>query len=377
MYPTPKLIPKMNALSGDSWLFGSGKDGDMTITTNTNLTSTQDGNMVIYNLRNLTINSGCTLTVSNRCKGLLLRIRGSLVVNGTLTMTARGAYASTPAAVPIDNGNSITTCTIDELNAYLKQTGISIPAAGGAGGVVTGSWGYNNTTKYCAPSPSVAGVAAPAYGTGGGGAGGSATAQYDNQNNVNNKGGSGTAGTAASGGSGGGGCGAQTSGAGGDGTVPCGAGGAGHASATSSDGRVSDGGSGGAGNPGGTGGASADGGAPGNAGGSGTGGILVILVQGNIYIGAAGLISANGVKGGDAPSCLGTTRYCAGGGGGSGGGAVIVVYAGLLTNNGTIQASGGASGAGTYNGTPAQVSASGGPGGAGSVTRLKFPALIT
>jgi hypothetical protein len=150
--------------------------------------------------------------------------------------------------------------------------------------------------------------------------------------------GAGNTGTCFSGGAAGGGSGSITGTSGGNaGSANGGAGGAG----------VNVGGAGitaggGAGNPGGAGAIG------GSAGSNGTGGLLILIIRGNLTIGASGVISSNGASGGDG-SC---------GGGGSGGGTLVILYAGTLSNSGTIQANGGPGGTGTGNG---------GAGGAGSV----------
>ena len=71
-------------------------------------------------------------------------------------------------------------------------------------------------------------------------------------------------------------------------------------------------------------------------GGDGTGGLLILLVGGNLTIGASGGLYAKGVGGG--------TRLSSGQqvpGSGSGGGAIICAYAGTLSNSGTINVDGG------------------------------------
>ena len=90
------------------------------------------------------------------------------------------------------------------------------------------------------------------------------------------------------------------------------------------------------------------GGEAGGAGGAGGGG-LVIEVGGNLSIGAAGVITADGVAGGNGASY-------SGGGGGGGGGSVIVRVRGTITNAGTVTVTGGSAGS---------AGASGGTAGAG------------
>ena len=57
------------------------------------LPSIVDGPGVIKYYKGLEIAEGKTLTVSNRCKGMILFIDGDCIINGTLSMTARGANA--------------------------------------------------------------------------------------------------------------------------------------------------------------------------------------------------------------------------------------------------------------------------------------------
>lgn len=327
------------------------------ISANTEIPSVQDGPTVVARYRNLTISYGATLTTSNRCCGLVLVVDGDLTVNGTISMTARGASFQPPSNHRITNellpGNDVyyeidIPATADEIAAFLLREkrryhsldelpaiyrptlyargpvgnvyapadlGV-IPAIGGAGGAGrqntngNGSAGTAGTDRKC--------------GGGGGGAvgGGSGT------------GGNGSAGTCYSGGTGGGG---GASGAGGAGVAYGGAGGAGSASSNNYAG-------GGAGNPGGAG----SGTGTTSGGGTGTGGLLVVICTGKITVNE--VISSNGSAGGGGASA---------GGGGSGGGSVNLFYS-SIENNGTIQASGGSGGVGG--------AGSGGAGGAGCVT---------
>jgi hypothetical protein len=88
--------------------------------------------------------------------------------------------------------------------------------------------------------------------------------------------------------------------------------------------------------------------------GEGTGGLLILIVRGNLRIGPNGSIAANGVAGNTGSSS---------GGGGSGGGILYVYYGGTLTNNGTVTSNGGSGGAGP---------ATGGAGGAGTAIISKL-----
>ena len=60
----------------------------------TSLDSVVDGDPVIFVVDgDYTVPAGTTLTPTNRCKGLYMFINGTLTINGTISMTARGANA--------------------------------------------------------------------------------------------------------------------------------------------------------------------------------------------------------------------------------------------------------------------------------------------
>lgn len=297
----------------------------------------EDGEMVKEYHKGLIIDEGVIFTPENRCKGMMLLVYGDLVVNGTISMTARGANApGDDLALDYENGDVLLNP--QDLSQYpytiSKVGGTGAPRVTGYYSYVSGKTGSISTTYGC--------------GGGGGGAGAAWTAGAGTAN-----GGAGGAGTSYSGGAGGGGasC-AYTTRTAGNGAINGGAGGNGIAYDSGGFGR---GGGGGAGNPGGlyhrhnTPLVSCSNGE------TGTGGLLIIMVKGNIIIGPNGIIESNGSAGGYALN--GTNRRGAGGGG-SGGGSINVLYNGSFTNNGTIQANGGMGGDGTVNG---------GNGGAGTV----------
>ncbi len=324
--------------------------GDVTVSQSLALPSTQDGDMVTLYTRNLTINSGCTLTVSNRCKGLRIICLGNCTIAGTISMTAKGAnIAGQDVPITMDAVASFVVkmpSTLEAINRYMRDnfTPISVfgdmpddlrpevsrtvsastnigtvPAAGAAGGIAQASVSpYNNH-----------GVAGTNRKCGGGGSGGS----Y----NSSHLGGNGGDGTAFSGGTGGGGSGGNPSTA----TAGSANGGAG------GNGGAGIAGGGGAGNPGGSGLYSGQ---------SGTGGLIVLIVLGNLTLQPTASIVSKGSNGGNG----GTSNY-AGSGGGSGGGSINIAYGGSLTTYSgyTISAAGGAGGT---------VGNSGGNGGAGCVT---------
>ena len=282
--------------------FGTGADGAVTISSNTNISVTEDSGVAIKNYSSLTVNASRTLTTDNRCKALLIYVAGNCTINGTISMSARGASASASAASDFyrlksgagtTSGNPNTDLFPQEVNiggvATIKVEAPQVGASGGAnqphsGGAVTGNAG-------------AAGSAGQTGGGGGGAAdGGGATGL------------AGAAGTAFSGGSGGGGASENGTGDLTGGTANGGAGGHGSTSSRSDYG----GGGGGAGNPGGALGGAGSGG---SAGGNGTGGTLILIVGGTLTFGASSTISANGVAGG---TSSGGTRAGGGGGGGVG-----------------------------------------------------------
>lgn len=143
---------------------------DNVVLSNTNTTfgnTTADSQMLILKFhKNLTINSGITLIPQVRKKGMIIYVAGTLINNGKISMTARGASAV---------GQDV----------YLYNNEY-VPAIGGNGGKgikgqVNGNVGINGTNRS----------------TGGGGAGASMRA--------NTTGGNGGSGTSYSGGTGGGG----------------------------------------------------------------------------------------------------------------------------------------------------------------------------
>ena len=134
--------------------FGDESDGALNTTASVSFASTTDGPTIYKNFTNLTINAGHTVTVSNRCKGLVIYCSGNCVINGTLSMTARGASAPGEYFAPNNLDNIIT-------DSGYKNFAIS--ATGGIGGAGRSSTGTGN--KGGAPATSI-------ISTGGGGGGG-------------------------------------------------------------------------------------------------------------------------------------------------------------------------------------------------------------
>ena len=297
--------------------FGDGSTGNgnfsSSVQISSSLNSSTDGNPIILNFKSLFISQSLLFSPISRCKGMLIFVDGDCTVSGTISMTAKGAN-TTPQDCrfyPINPpymGYYWTDVIFPTAQYYSPVWDIG--SNGGSAGPVNqkGANGSSAGTGY----------------SGGGGAGGS---------NTTNTGSSGGYGISFSGGSGGGGRGSTAAGAS---TVNGGAGGAGGTGA-----------GGGAGNPGGS-----------PNGGQGTGGLLILIVKGNLYIGPSGSIQSNGSNGGSA-----TSASCSGGGG-SGGGIVYVYYANNLFSSSirpAITVTGGIGGAGSGSGF------NGGYGGTGSL----------
>lgn len=298
----------------------------------------EDGEMVKEYHKGLTIDEGVIFTPENRCKGMMLLVYGDLVVNGTISMTARGANAlGDNLALDYENGDVLINP--NDFDEYKFK----ISAIGGSKGNRLSAKAYLNGLD--------GGSAGISYACGGGGSGAIGACGACNNNIATS--GYGATGTSYSGGGGGGGCSvAWASRTAGSAEENGGSGGNGSAYDSGTGGR---GAGGGAGNLGGSYHRHGSLTVEGSNGEDGTGGLLIIMVKGNIIIGENGKIEANGMNGGYAKH--GSNRTGSGGGG-SGGGSVNVLYNGNFTNNGTIQANGGMGGEGTVKG---------GNGGVGTV----------
>ena len=284
--------------------------------------STQDGLPVIKNFSNLFISRSVVLSPTNRCRGMLIFVDGDATISGSISMTARGAkFTGSEASFSVINPPYLGDYWSTQLfpsASYLSRV-FAVGASGGIGVYGPGVTGFTGTLGRSGGGGSGAGITGPNQRLGGNG---------------------GTS-TSFSGGSGGGGSFA----AGDVGGVGRNFGGAGGAAGYNYGG-------GGAGNPGG-GPSSA-----GTVGQDGTGGLLILIVRGNLKIGPNGSIVTNGSNGGTGGG------YAAGGG--SGGGVLYIYYGGTLTNNGTITSNGGAGG------TSSPSDLNGGAGGAGTVITSKL-----
>ena len=358
----------VGSLSSYNNYFGTGADGDCTISSSTQISSSTSpaglnntlyGDTIVKNFKSLTIDSGIVFTPLRACRGMVIYCTGNLTINGTISMTGKGGGVANKIAAPIGIASS-TDSRYDLVDATLYFNNFSSSASGGRGIPTHWNWAPSGSTWF-----SNFKIRVPLSGSVAGGAGGSG---------ASGAGSTGTAGIFCCGGGGGGGNGAQKYGsfgsgyAGGRGTIFTGGGGGGGgygglllAVTAGSSGLLESGGAGSRNyyGPNGGGGAGVlNQPGPSTNGSIGVGGLLVFIVRGNITIN--GTVSNNGTTGG-----LGAANGSdnAGGGGGSGGGRTLIIYGGTYTNAGSVVANGGSGGAG-----PAGP---GGSGGAGSVTVRK------
>jgi hypothetical protein len=249
---------------------------------------------------NLTINAGQTLIPPVRKLFTVVYVTGDLTINGSISMTARGANHSGTG----ESGGATTAVAIRiGTGTFGAVVNPQIPATGGAGGTGRTTAGQNGGT-------------AGADGGTGGGAGG----YWFSSGGTS---GAGRAGTCFSGGSGGG---AQygSSGSATSAGINGGAGG------NSGGGQAA---GGGAGNPGGS-------GASGFPGSDGTGGTLIVICEGALS--GTGSVTANGSAGGNAGGVWG---------GGSGGGSVTMLFGTNVSGPNTLTAAGGSSSSNGGDGT--------------------------
>lgn len=288
------------------------------------------------NFSSLTIDAGALLTTSNRCKGLIVYVNGNCTINGTLSMSGRGAdqtRESIVANIYIQRTPLVFTGNSDFSNENLGSEIFALLSSGSKG-VLTSDIGV--TQQSSTGIPIVGSRTSGQFLTGGGGAsiqgggytGGRAGARSSTMSGGSGGGGAGYGGNgqrsgASHGGRGGGGAaaigshnygyiGGSGGGGSGGGAVAIlyggkteiigkinaygGLGGFDYGSQVGKSVGGQGGGGGGAGNPGGAGGWG-----PSNNGGygqSGTGGVLILIVKGDLIIGAAGIVEANGCQGG-------------------------------------------------------------------------------
>ena len=235
--------------------------GNVTVSSYSNgdfFTGTQDSRVAcIHVTGNLTINSGQTFIPGVRKPGAYIYVGGNLVLNGEISMSARGANHSS-------SGSNLTSVPIRIIDGtHGSYSNPTIPATGGTGGSSTTSSGGGNAQATSATSSIVN------FGTGGGQHG----IAYAEQTTAT--GGAGANGTCFTGGSGGGSVrGASYGGisAGGAAEDRGGRGGAGRCNYYACNGS--------AGNPSGTNASCQHSSSSGSN--NGTGGVIVIFVRGTV-----------------------------------------------------------------------------------------------
>ncbi len=332
-------------------IYGDGSDGDVTISSNTTLTTD-----MYYN--NLTVNNTKNLITGS----YRVFVKGTTTNNGSITRDGNAGTAGT-------NGAGQTGGALGAGGAALAAGFFNAGEDGkdgttGGNGNATGANGSISADATAGDAVTFAMGAAGKAGARGGNGG--------NSNGIPAGGVAGTAGTA------------------GAGTAPT------NKIRTSAELIVfrdyttatptklnNSGGTGGSSGGGGGGSINvgfASGGGGGGAGAGSTGGTLLLCSR---IIINTGTISANGGAGAiGGNGAAATGQSCGGGGGGAGssggtGGVVMLIY-GLLTNSGTIQAVGGALGAGgtggahgPVNGSDGVVGANGVAGNSGTVIQLQ------
>lgn len=303
-----------------------------------NKSSAYDGDMLVRQYSSLTINDGNILTADQPCRGLMIYVQGNCIINGTLSMTARGAFAN-PTVTGSSDSNPVSssglqmpfltstdTQTLSASAALFNGAGTAARALiaqhksissngkivsfarqganGGAGGASGSGWKIGSSG------------ADGSFGQTGGGAGG--VGSYGDPSGFGGTGGSGSYGSCFSGGSGGG-DGQYNNQYGGSANEWGGRGG--NAAATDNYDAL-----GGVGNPSGS-----------SAGGaqsvpqlsSGTGGLLILVVGGTLTFGPNGRIVSQGST---SSSSRGTPQWR---GGSSGGGNILVAHKGSIFNQTT------------------------------------------
>ena len=336
-----------------------------------NTVGSYDGDMTLAQFNTLTINSGVTLTTKQPGRGLFVFVKGNCVINGSLCMTARGGASNPTTSGGSDSnavgsaglqlgfvtsggsasftndgtgfngaGTGIRTSLANLANLSSNGSIFTIARAGAAGGAgksgSSASSGNNGSSGSSGATILTGGGGGGSISKDGGGQFGSATS------------GSGAQGGCFSGGPGGGSASIiwSTGGTAGDGTQYGGA--AGYARHSGNAQYYNAGGSAGA-PPG-----SSSGGTNSHTrqrGADGSGGLIWLVVGGNLTIGSGATIEAKGANGGAANSHSNSS-----GGAGSAGGAIMVLYHGTYSNSGSITTGGGSGGS---------AQAGGGSGGSG------------
>lgn len=331
-------------------IFGDGSDGVGLFTANTTWNAeTEDTGMIIKQFESLTISQGVTVSAGNRNCGMIVRVKGDCTIHGTLA-----------------NQMSCKTLLDSDGVDFSMYPATLLTGTGGNGGAGGNSyWSSNVTWRGTGGS----GMIGRFYGGGwsGGGAGGVWPIANSSKNAHGGTGGSTTSVTTAISNIFVGGAGQRNTGHGPGGAGSYGGGGGGASGSISityqSYGYGGNGGSGAgsSGLPGNDSGGSTDAGAGGGGAGNYGGGIIILMVGGNLTI--TGAVNCSGAIGGSGGTCRYSTQAGGAGGGGGGGGRIFICHKGTISNTGTLNVNGGSGGTGVnYNGVNGGFS-----GNAGSI----------
>lgn len=298
-----------------SW-FGTGEDGDLTVTEDTPLDVILDEGQIIKQYNNLTITETGVLHPANRCNGMVLLVKGDLTVDGTIHVNKCAPLLNPNEDMAVQEqhialcgahtgGNAGNAGNASGGDAYRKGS----PGVGGTGFALGGGYGAGSAGVGTGSGNSAPGANYTVYDGGDGDPRPplGTSMPYPSANRADASYGAGgysyySSRAQAYGGSGPGGSGAI----------------AGYNFITDRNISVT--------------------GVNGEAYG---GGLLCIFVQGKVRIN--GVISSDGGDG-----ALGNSFNSAfvGGGGGGGGGIVLLVHTGDFVNAGSVRANGGKAGAG-------------------------------
>tara|TARA_R100000988_G_scaffold95126_1_gene61227 strand:- start:503 stop:1786 length:1284 start_codon:yes stop_codon:yes gene_type:complete len=312
-----------------------------------NKSGSYDGDAVLLQYSSLTIAANYVLTTDQPCRGMMVLVNGDCTINGSLSMTARGANKDPTAGGGASSGGIILP-VLPSGSSGLSQSlspGADFTGLGTAVEAIesefpsSGTGALLNIPRIGMPEATEndSGDANFPHHNGNDADDYTVTSSWGSRATDVGKTGEGAAamtkGASVRGGAGG----CFSGGSGSGGRYGPSSGGNSYAPPYgAAGGNGYNGGdwscSGGAGNPGGneTGGSyvAVDGG-------DGVGGQLILLVQGNLTIGSGGGIYARGVAGGSGQG--GNSNR----GGSSGGGTMIIGYGGTLSNSGTVDAEGG------------------------------------
>ena len=374
----------MATYDGTSTVAGVAPSGNIYSLVVPSKSSSYDGDMVTMQYKTLTINSGVTLGTDQACRGMLIYVQGNCTIAGTLSMKQRGPLAD-PNSGTGGSDNSAVNAAGLQLGMRTASGTSTLSAATFAGSgtpavtlVANQPAISGNGTIFTCVKPATTNNGATAIhtapGHNGGGSVGTAGLTATNSSGTGGAGGkyvsnlsvyggsgvvgSGGCGTPWGGGPGGGGINGGTSGTN---TLAFGVdhGGAGGYGRSAHTARCSAG----SGNPKG-GSTTASGYPSGSAivgsGEDGVGGLIYLIVGGNLTI--TGTISVVGSK---ADNVNSTSAGWASGGGGSGGGNIRIAYKGTLSDSGTKTVAGGAAGIANPGSYANPYTRDGGPGGAG------------